>query len=170
VNDRWASLEQPIATALNTAIEWRSPLATDNFAEYRDGDFLERVGLDRLRPELAGFWPKRGPQWNALAVGRDGEAILVEAKAHVGEMCSSPSGASDLSLELIAKSLASCADRLGAREGHAAWTEHFYQLANRLAHLQFILDHGAQAHLVLVNFLNDREMAGTTRVEAWDSA
>lgn len=170
VNDRWPSLDDPISAAIRTTIEWRSPLEADEFAEYRDGDFLELVGLEGLRAELAAFWPSRGPQWDALGVGSAGEVIMVEAKAHVGEMCSPPTGASEVSRQLIEQSLASCADRLGARPGHAAWTEHFYQLGNRLAHLQFLLDHGVQAHLVLLNFLNDREMAGPTSAEAWEAA
>ena len=171
VNERWSSLENPIRAALGAhSIEWRSPLRQDNFAEYRDGDFLELLGLARLRPELSKFWPSRGPQWDALGVTGDREVILVEAKAHVGEMCTSATKASAVSRELIASSLSDCAVRLRARAGHADWSEHFYQLSNRLAHLQFLLDHDVSARLVLVNFLNDHEMDGPTTSEAWDAA
>ena len=170
VNERWPDLGDPIAAAIGTTIEWRSPLQADDYAEYRDGSFLDLVGIGDLRPELAAFWPPRGPQLDALATGGDGEVILVEAKAHVGEMCSPPSGASEVSRAIIARSLSSCAERLGARPGHGEWTDHFYQLANRLAHLQFLLDNGVRARLVLVNFLNDREMSGPTAAETWEAA
>lgn len=170
VNERWASLDGPVESALGTTIEWRSPLESDDFAEYRDGAFLALVGLDHLRAELAAFWPLRGAQWDALAVGSGGQVVLVEAKAHVGEMCSPPSGASDASLQLIQKSLASCAEKLGAKAGHADWSGHFYQMANRLAHLQFLHDNNVKAYLVLVNFLNDAEMGGPTTIEAWEAA
>lgn len=169
-NERWPSLDDPIAAALGSKVEWRSPLEDDDYAEYRDGDFLELVGLGRLRPELARFWPPRGPQWDALAVGSQGQVVLVEAKAHVGEMCSPPSGASEASKQFIERSLSSCAERLGARPGHAEWIDHFYQLANRLAHLQFLLDNGVQAYLILVNFLNDREISGPTAAETWEAS
>src|SRR5690606_32478350 len=63
-----------------------------------------------------------------------------------------------------------CASRLGARASRAAWADHFYQLANRLAHLNFLREHGVPAHLVLVNFLNDAEMNGPKSPEAWHAA
>jgi len=171
VNERWPSLDEPISAATGSSkIEWRSPLRADEFAEYRDGDFLDVVGLERLRPRLREFWPRGGPQWDALAVGMRGETILVEAKAHVGELCSPPTGASEASRKLISASLDDCAERLGARKSHAPWTSHFYQLANRLAHLQFLRDQGVPAYLVLVNFLNDHDMAGPSTVEAWNAA
>ncbi|MFL6728189.1 MAG: hypothetical protein ACJ8FS_16990 [Sphingomicrobium sp.] len=171
VNERWPTLEEPIRAALGSrSIDWHSPLRQDDFAEYRDGDFLELVGQARLRWELSKFWPSRGPQWDALGVTGDGKVILIEAKAHVGEMCTSATQASAVSRELIVSSLAACAVRLKARAGHAEWSEHFYQLSNRLAHLQFLLDHGVPARLVLVNFLNDHEMDGPSTSEAWDAA
>jgi hypothetical protein len=85
-------------------------------------------------------------------------------------MCSPPTGASEASRSVITASLAGCSTRLGARAGHAEWTDHFYLLANRLAHLQFLRDDGAPAYLVLVNFLNDREMGGPSTPETWEAA
>ena len=70
-------------------IEWLSPLANDGHAEYRDSHFLERIGHPELAPALAAFWPARGPQWDALARTDDGDVLLVEAKARIGEMLSS---------------------------------------------------------------------------------
>ena len=93
VHEAWNDLNEPIVSALRgaTAIEWLSPLESDDFAEYRDNAFLRRLGLDELRPELAKFWPQRGPQWDGLARSENGHVLLVEAKAHVGEFCSGPS-------------------------------------------------------------------------------
>src|SRR5271170_6188605 len=65
-----------------TTIVWRSPLVTDQYAEYRDLGFLERIGADQLAFELEKFWPSRGPQWDALARSDNGHVLLVEAKAH----------------------------------------------------------------------------------------
>ena len=49
---------------------------------------LDRVGHGELKEELKQFWPSRGPQWDALAISTSGKVLLVEAKAHVGEICS----------------------------------------------------------------------------------
>lgn len=172
VNDHWTSLDEPILAKLSGSnrIEWRSPLEHDDFAEYRDGDFLDRVGLSHLRPALKEFWPERGPQWDALGVSDRGDVLLVEAKAHVAEMCSPGTAARPDSRERINGALVSCAERLDARVSRAPWTDHFYQLANRIAHLHFLREQGVPAYLVLVNFLNDEAMKGPTTREAWDAA
>ena len=172
VNSRWAALDEPILAKLPeaTRIEWRSPLEDDAFAEYRDGDFLDRVGLSQLRPALRDFWPERGPQWDALGLSDRGDVLLVEAKAHVAEMCSPGTAAGRESREQIDRALVGCADRLGARASRAAWTDHFYQLANRIAHLHFLRERGVSAYLVLVNFLNDADMKGPTTPDAWEAA
>lgn len=172
VNEGWSSLEQPILDRLPAAtrVEWRSPLESDDFAEYRDGSFLDVLELPELKAELAEFWPAGGPQWDALGLTDRGDVLLVEAKAHIAEMCSPGTSARPKSRAIIADRLTTCAQRLGASSKGAPWTEHFYQLANRLAHLQFLRDRGIPAHLVLVNFLNDAEMGGPTSPEAWEAA
>jgi hypothetical protein len=144
-------------------IEWRSPVASDDFAEYRDESFLRLVGLERLAPNLRRFWPQQGPQWDGLAVASDGKVILVEAKAHVGELVSSCTAGQD-SLELIHQSLQDAKVHYGAHPD-ADWTTGFYQYANRLAHLKFLLDHGVDAHLVFIYFLHDRDMGRTSLAE-----
>ena len=55
----------------------------DAYAEYSDGAFLKRVCVEPSVKSLSDFWPKRGPQWDALATFGDGGVILVEAKAYV---------------------------------------------------------------------------------------
>lgn len=82
-------------------IVWRSPLADDGYAEYRNSQFLTRIGADRLITNLARFWPQRGPQWDGLALSDVGDTVLVEAKAHIGELCSPPTQASASSRDII---------------------------------------------------------------------
>jgi hypothetical protein len=66
-------------------IEWVSPLKNDNFSEYRDDDFLKILELDNLKKPLNEFWPKAGPQWDAL--GKYNNVVfLVEAKANILEL------------------------------------------------------------------------------------
>ena len=171
VNERWETLEGPILSKLKAhSLEWWSPLADDNFAEYRDSSFLARIGHPELAQDLQGYWPARGPQWDALGRSDRGDVLLVEAKAHVAELCTPGTAAGPASRARIASALDQLADKLGARAGRAAWTDHFYQLANRLAHLDFLRARSVPAWLVLVNFLGDSEMGGPSSVEAWDAA
>ncbi len=151
-------------------IAWRSPLASDDYAEYRDGAFLERLGLSHLQGALRDFWPARGPQWDALALSDKGDVLLIEAKAHIDEMCTSGMGAtapeSIMRIEsAFDKTIAAC----GA-EPKAKWTDAFYQLANRLAHIHFLRANGVPAWLVLVSFVGDRDMKGPDTRAEWEAA
>jgi hypothetical protein len=47
---------------INENIYWKSPLESEDFAEYRDNDFIDVIGLDRNEIRLQEFWPERGPQ------------------------------------------------------------------------------------------------------------
>lgn len=172
VNEQWPSLDQPIVEAIPaaTSIEWRSPLQTDSFAEYRDGEFLDVLDLSHLRDELSAFWPARGPQWDALGLTDSGVVLLVEAKAHIAEMCSPGTQASGSSRDRIKARLNDAATAIGAKEERADWSVVFYQLANRYAHLHWLLAQGIDARLVLVNFLGDQEMGGPDCSGAWEAA
>jgi hypothetical protein len=172
VNGSWPSLDAPILASIPQAksIRWASPLKDDEYAEYRDEDFLKLLNRADLVPALSDFWPSRGPQWDALALTDTDDLILVEAKAHVSEMCSPGTAAKDTSRARIEGRLDELAVSLAATPRRAAWADVFYQLANRLAHLAFLRDQGVSAYLVLVNFLSDTEMHGPTSVETWEAA
>lgn len=150
------------------SIDWRSPRANDAYAECRDGDVLALLGLEYLRAELKAFWPERGPQWDAIGTASDGTIILVEAKAHAGELASS-CAAGAVSLEKIGRALDAAKSHYGA-PADRDWLRHYYQYANRLAHLKFFRDHGVDAHLVFVYFLGDEQMDGPASKEAWATA
>ena len=47
-------------------IKWVSPLKEKGYAEYRDEAFLEVLGIATQKVKLSDFWPKGGPQWDAL--------------------------------------------------------------------------------------------------------
>lgn len=90
INDRPQLINQLLAPRLGLAdgddIRWLSPLNDDDYAEYRDGEFLERLGVILDRRSLNAFWPDGGPQWDALARTDSGKLLLVEAKAYVTEL------------------------------------------------------------------------------------
>ena len=163
VND-WPEFLQPSALP---ALTWVSPLVQDEFAEYRDAGFLDRLGLSHLAPQLGEFWPRRGPQWDGLASFDEG-VVLAEAKAHLAEFVSPPSQAGSASAQRIAKAFASVQTDLGARP--ANWDRVYFQYANRLAHLWWLRSQGINAHLVLIAFLNDAQMPGLATSADWLAA
>ncbi len=171
VEERWLELEEPVLARLPraNAIEWRSPLRSDNFAEYRDGAFLKLLELDELTAPLSEFWPRRGPQWDALGRTDAGDVLLVEAKAHIREFCSPGTSAAPQSRAEIENRLGQVAQALGAEAGRP-WADMFYQLANRLAHLWFLRQHGIPAFLILVGFVGDEDMGGPAAAETWEAA
>jgi hypothetical protein len=171
VNHRRDLLDGPILAMLpdRKSVIWKSPLSSDDYAEYRDGAFLERIGCSRLIGELEQFWPRQGPQWDALGITDRGDVLLVEAKAHIGELCSPGSAAGPKSRLRVEEALAQTALALAASP-RAPWIDVFYQLANRLAYLEFLRRHGVMAWLVLVNFVGDMEVGGPSTRGEWEAA
>lgn len=151
----------------NLDIEWVSPLLNDHYAEYRDEDFLNRLGLDSLNISLKDFWPSGGPQWDALAKG-DGNIFLVEAKSHIGEILSPPSGARNpASVKLIKKSLSEVKSFVGSKT-KVDWSSYFYQYANRIAHLYFLRKiNKKNTFMVFIYFLSDNSVNGPETKEEW---
>lgn len=157
------------ALKIGSRITWLSPKADDGFAEYSDAEFLEIIGCNHLSSELLKFWPKRGPQWDALARTDKGEVLIVEAKAHIPELFSPPSTAGAESRTKIDVALRRTSEFLHATSS-SSWGVHFYQLCNRLAHLMFLREHGMDAKLVLLNFIGDSDMNGPETAAEWEAA
>ena len=42
-------------------------MVSDNYAEYYDDAFLNRLGVKELKQPLLEFWPASGPRWDGLA-------------------------------------------------------------------------------------------------------
>lgn len=151
-------------------IIWKSPIAMDEFSEYRDNDFLDLLGLDPGKVNLASFWPRRGPQWDALARTTNGHIILVEAKANMPEIISPATGASAKSKLLIDKSLNETKEFLGI-SNDVNWSGKFYQYTNRLAHLYlFRCKRGIPAYLLNIYFIGDKTVNGPSTISEWVAA
>ena len=159
-------------------IDWRSPLVDDHYAEYRDQSFLDRLaGSRHFRPpekpqqELSEFWPRFGPQWDALAVTDKGQIVLVEAKAHIPEMVTAPTQArGETALRKIQESLGRVKGFVNSKSP-ADWSTSFYQYANRIAHLYWMRElNGHDAYLINLFIVNDREMNGPESVAEWQAA
>ena len=150
-------------------ILWHSPLAQDEYSEYRDKEFLKRVSTRLQHRSLASFWPNGGPVWDGLGTTSRDDVILVEAKSHISELASKCQAREPAKAQ-IQKSLKHAAEFYGAAP-HADWLNGYYQYANRLAHL-YLMRHlnGIPAWLCFVYFVNDSEMSGPKSVAEWRSA
>lgn len=149
------------------SIEWRSPLVTKGFAEYKDRGFLEAVDRGALADALSKWWPDSAPRWDALGVVREtGGVILVESKANVPEIANGPrcgpgsSGSRQAvaNRQQIEQALAATRKHFRVSDEAAdAWiNSHCYQYANRLAHLCFFERLAVPARLVHVYFTGDK--------------
>lgn len=151
-------------------IEWLDfcPEGADSMhdAEWMGIDFLfarDPAGVldySYIRNEWGQFWPQTGRAqcWDAIGTLRTGsqsEWLLVEAKAHTSEM-TTPKGcnAGAKSLPQIQAALAATGSALGVTNT-VSWTGPYYQYANRLAALWFLLTHGVPARLLYVYFTGD---------------
>lgn len=154
----------------NTQISWLSPINADELAEYRDQAFLDLLGIKLQRCPLSTFWPDRGPQWDALARADSGEIFLVESKAHVSEILSPGTKASNKAKLMIGKSLKEVQTHLGIQPA-VDWSSVFYQYTNRLAHLYLLRElNDVPAFLVFLYFVGDHEMKGPVTPGEWKSA
>ncbi len=152
------------------AIDWVSPLSSDGFAEYRDEGFLKALEIYNLSVTLNNFWPKKGPQWDALGVGTKREVFLVEAKANIPEIVSPGSTSKGKSRLLITKSLNNTKEYLKIKKD-IDWINNFYQYTNRLAHLYFLrVINKIPAYLIFVYFLGDESVAGPKTTQEWQAA
>lgn len=159
--------ESAVAAKGIDGVQWLSPLARDDYAEYRDDDFLRRLGLTLSRRSLASFWPRRGPVWDGLARTRSGSVLLIEAKANTRELASPPSRAASASAALIARSMDEAKPAFGAPTS-ACWTDAYYQYANRLAHLYLLRAcNSIDAYLVFIYFTGAAEVHGPTAEAEW---
>lgn len=149
-------------------IDWKSPLKSDEYAEYRDEDFLRRLGiLNKTKYSLSDFWPNNGPQWDALGISDD-EIILVEAKANIPEIVSSGTDAKNpQSIKKIRNSLDEVKKYLSVSDS-IDWTGTFYQYVNRIAHLYYLKEKNQiKAHLLFIYFINDASVNGPKTKDEW---
>ena len=172
INEKSNLLDKEISNMLNRniSVTWKSPIKSDQFAEYRDEDFLKLLNLEsKIKIPLENFWPKLGPQWDALGLN-DETVFLVEAKANIPEIVSPPTGAGPESKSKIIDSFAEVKEYLNINNS-IDWTGTFYQYVNRIAHLYYLkILNGIDAYLINIYFLNDKSVDGPTTKEEWNGA
>jgi hypothetical protein len=150
--------------------------------EWLRRDAREWKGLDFLPSDSSArqawpkFWPQSGNVQNWDAVGRlrvkqESRWLLVEAKAHLGEIETRCVARNSESRRMISSALESTKAAIGVPRS-ADWLSTYYQYANRLAVLHFLDVHGVAAHLLFVYFLGDRNPGANCpeRPEDWETA
>jgi hypothetical protein len=125
----------------------------------------EWKGVD-FRPDLerawSDFWPQTGnvPNWDAVGKSNAGaEYLLVEAKAHAGEIsssCSAKDGEGKGGLGKIRTTLSRTIDAYGFKATPDDWLKGYYQYANRLACLHFLRQNSISARLIFIYFIGDK--------------
>lgn len=145
-------------------------------AEWKQLNFLPTESP--ARKSWAEFWPQSGNQQNWDAVGvatfkHGDEWILVEAKAHKGELTSNCGASQGGGLPLIECSLKNTKQRLGVAEDRD-WLKGYYQYCNRLALLNFLVDKSVSARLLFIYFVGDKFPDGSVEcpnsAEEWYSS
>lgn len=171
VNDYKQVFNSKLSDFINEQIQWVSPLKTEEYAEYRDKKFLEQLNITKVANELLEFWPRNGPQWDALGKFGENGVLLVEAKANIPELASPPSSAvNPLSKQLITTSLNETKKYIGVALD-TDWTGSYYQYLNRLAHLYFLrVQQGIPEYLVMVYFIGDQTVDGPSTQKQWGTA
>jgi len=161
-------LKNKMKFSVDEIISWVSPLKADNYAEYRDKDFIHLITNKRLKVTLDKFWPGNGPQWDGLGKTNKDRILLVEAKANIPEIFSSPLGATNKeSISLIQNSLNKTKKFLNSKSS-AEWTNYFYQYCNRLAHLYFFrVENKLDAYLIFIYFVGDSSVEGPKTKGEW---
>jgi len=137
-----------------------SKIEPDN--ELEGLSFLEKEkGYQAVISQWKEEWPQRGKSMNWDLVGytvKDNVKtwILIEAKAHIGEL-KKGSSATDDSLIKIGKALTKTAFNVGTTIlEKSPWTKKYYQLANRIYVLDLLKRSEINAKLVNIYFTGDK--------------
>jgi hypothetical protein len=163
---------------LDAGLRLRPPERRGPFSlEWRGVEFIvdEDPGVGSVYDE---FWPRIGnrPGWDAVGVRRGGagaEWLLVEAKAHIGELrhsCAARTTAEGGQRESIEARLMQVRDAVGA-SGARSWLAPYFRFANRIATLWFLYEQGIDARLVYVCLVGEERRADVARsTDEWQRA
>jgi hypothetical protein len=159
--------QQVIDCVGGKAVEWLDFEFSPERAPLRDD--REFVGLAfisdaTVQAKWKSFWPQTGNAQNWDAIGKiyfgdRPEWLLVEAKAHTGEIQSACGAKSQVSKQRIYSALAQTSKAFGnSQQPIENWLAPYYQYANRLAALYFLTKECSppvDAHLLFLYFYGE---------------
>ena len=175
VNTKFLRKELENKLGVNS-LEWISPLENESYDEYKLTEEKLKKKIPSLKDVDFSFWPKNGPEWDAIALSEDGsELYLFEAKSYEKEMLSNMRATSDESIEKIRKSMRKvCEDVYKNKYDSSLWEKEYYQIGNRLTFLynmnhEMHFDKIIKVKLVLLNVVFDitHDKTKRTQLDAW---
>ena len=127
-------------------------------SEWQGLDFLLQGST--AREKWKEFWPRRGnpPNWDAVGrilIEDRWEWLLVEAKSHLNEVKSNCTAKESGGRPKIRKALDQTKCALGIPTC-ADWLKGYYQHANRIVALNFMMENGEFGRLLFVYFCGDK--------------
>jgi len=168
-------LKAKLDDVIGDVLDWKSPLSSEEYAEYELKNCAELFGLNESEMKVKfSFWPSTGssPKWDGIATGNNGRTLyLFEAKAHLAEVRSGRSSAKGEGLSKIIDTMRQVHDKYYPDGDFNNWTDKYYQIGNRLTFLNKIqemkLASFDNVKLVFLNFVNDRTNGKDTSLEEW---
>ena len=133
-----------------------------------DGEFkdVECFGNESISKKWKEYWPSSGNSQNWDGIFKINDTwYFVEAKAHESELNSSCRATSDSSIEKIKKAFDETVALVKATKNSEYWVSKdciSYQLANRLAFINFCSKNGINAKLVYISFINGYDKPGAS--------
>ena len=126
--------------------------------EWKGLDFLPETS--QVRKEWKKSWPQTGnpPNWDAVGkvcINGAWEWLLVEAKAHVRELKSCCEAKEEGGRQKIEQVFEDTIKDIDISAEVDKWMIGYYQHANRIAVLNFMLQHGESARMLFVYFCGD---------------
>lgn len=148
--------------------------------EHEGIDFLPAIMKNKISNNWKKYWPKRGQSWDAILYCSpivpnsklEEKWIIVEAKAHLKELESSCKADNKDSIKKIETALEVTKKRFNINN-ETNWMKQYYQLANRLSFINFMLDNGIQCSLLNIYFINGWNkypQKNVLKIEDWKKA
>jgi len=148
--------------------------------EYKGIDFLPPKVIYQIKDNWVNYWPVGGnPQnWDAVIYCSPivpnstlkEKWIIVEAKAHLDEIGPGEgTGAKEASRKIIEKAFEATQKRFNIKTQNS-WLEKYYQFANRLAFVNFMLDNEIECSFLNIYFINgwsNDPQKNVTSAEMW---
>ena len=125
--------------------------------EYMGIEFLADIAsYEVLKQKWNDYWPHKSQYWDGIILNinkTSWQYILVEAKAHLGELESDSQAENEQSIAKINRAFEITKMRFGISNSKD-WSKCYYQAANRLAFINFMLENGIKASLLNIYFIN----------------
>ena len=128
--------------------------------EWEGLDFLKETDNENVLEKWNDYWPQNGKSqnWDAIAKAKIDNRktwIIVEAKAHTDETKSECNAISLESIQMIDKAFKETKQAFGITSEND-WKKTYYQYANRMATLHFLLENDIPAKLLFIYFFGDK--------------